>query len=54
MNGEMERVKTPKLRVQILAGNYRIEGDIALTPGARVTDYMIEAKPLPAVTDAEV
>jgi len=54
MNGEMERVETTKLRVQILTGTYRIKGDIAITPGARITDYMIEAKPFFAVTDAEV
>jgi len=54
MNGEMERMEMTRQRVQILAGNYRIKGDIALTPGARITDYMIEAKPFFAVTDAEV
>jgi len=54
MNAEMEQPELTKLRVQILAGAYRIKGDIALPPGARVTDYMIEAKAFFAVTDAEV
>ena len=54
MAGEMEHVELTKVRVQILAGPYRIKGDIALVPGARVTDYMVEAKEFFAVTDAEV
>ncbi len=41
-------------RVIILAGSYRIKGTIDLLPGARVTDYMNEAKGFIAVTDAEV
>jgi len=45
---------TAKTRVLILAGPYKIKGDIELLPGARITDYMIEAKPFFAVTDAEV
>ncbi len=41
-------------RVTILTGTYRIKGYIDLLPGARVTDYMAEAKEFIAVTDAEV
>ena len=41
-------------RVIILAGGYRIKGTIDLLPGARVTDFMNEAKGFIAVTDAEV
>jgi hypothetical protein len=37
-----------------LTGTYRIKGEIDLVPGARVTDYMVEAKDFIAVTDAEV
>ncbi len=43
-----------KTRVTILTGTYRIKGNIDLLPGARVTDYMAEAKGFIAVTNAEV
>ena len=43
-----------KTRVTILTGTYRIKGNIELLPGARVTDYMSEAKEFIAVTEAEV
>ncbi|MBM3358658.1 MAG: hypothetical protein FJY54_13145 [Betaproteobacteria bacterium] len=43
-----------RTRVVILAGSYKIKGEIDLVPGARVTDYMVEAKAFFAVTQAEV
>jgi len=43
-----------RTKVIILTGSYRIKGYIDLVPGARVTDYMTEAKKFIAVTDAEV
>jgi hypothetical protein len=43
-----------RTKVTILTGTYRIKGFIDLVPGARVTDYMVEAKGFIAVTDAEV
>jgi hypothetical protein len=43
-----------RTRVTILTGHYRIKGYIDLMPGARLTDYMNEAKGFIAVTDAEV
>jgi hypothetical protein len=43
-----------KTKVTILTGTYRVKGYIELTPGARVTDYLVEAKDFIAVTDAEV
>ena len=43
-----------RTRVMILTGTYRVKGYIELVPGARVTDYMVEAKGFIAVTDAEV
>lgn len=43
-----------RTKVTILTGSYRIKGYIDLIPGARVTDYMSEAKGFIAVTDAEV
>ena len=43
-----------KTQVTILTGTYRIRGYISLVPGARVTDYMVDAKGFIAVTDAEV
>ena len=41
-------------KVTIFTGSYRIKGFIDLIPGARVTDYMAEAKSFIAVTGAEV
>ncbi len=43
-----------RARVVMLAGSFRIKGEIELMPGARVTDYMVESKSFIAVTDAEV
>jgi len=43
-----------RTRVTIFTGSYRIKGYIDLIPGARVTDYMTEAKAFIAVTEAEV
>ena len=43
-----------RTRVTIFTSSYRIKGYIDLIPGARVTDYMTEAKAFIAVTDAEV
>ena len=43
-----------KTKVTIFTGNYRIKGYIELVPGARVTDFMVEAKDFIAVTDAEI
>ena len=43
-----------KTKVTIFTSAYRIKGYIDLIPGARVTDYMAEAKDFIAVTHAEV
>ena len=43
-----------KMKVKILTGNYRITGVIELFQGARLTDYLIEARSFIAVTNAEV
>ena len=43
-----------RTQVTILTGTYRIKGYISLVPGARVTDYMVDAKDFIAITDAEV
>jgi hypothetical protein len=43
-----------RTRVTIFTGSYRVKGYIDLIPGARVTDYMAEAKTFIAVTEAEV
>ena len=43
-----------RTKVTIFTAAYRIKGYIDLIPGARVTDYMAEAKAFIAVTDAEV
>jgi Family of unknown function (DUF6812) len=41
-------------KVTIFTGSYRIKGYVDLVPGARLTDYMTEAKHFIAVTNAEV
>ena len=41
-------------KVTIFTNAYRIKGYIDLVPGARVTDFMAEAKEFIAVTHAEV
>jgi hypothetical protein len=41
-------------KVTLLTGSYRIKGYIDVLPGARVTDYMQEAREFVAVMDAEV
>jgi hypothetical protein len=43
-----------KTKITILTSTYRIKGHIDLLPGARVTDYMNDARGFIAVTDAEV
>jgi hypothetical protein len=43
-----------RTKVTILTAAYRITGYIDLLPGARVTDFLIEAKGFIAVTEAEV
>ncbi|HEX8962804.1 MAG TPA: hypothetical protein VF801_07355 [Rhodocyclaceae bacterium] len=43
-----------RTRVIILTDAYRIKGYIDLLPGARITDFMHEAREFLAVTDAEV
>jgi hypothetical protein len=47
----MEESRT---RITILTGTYRIKGYIDLLPGARLTDFIVEAKSFVAVTEAEV
>ena len=47
----MEETKT---KVTILTSTYRVKGYIDLLPGARVTDFMAEARDFIAVTSAEV
>lgn len=43
-----------RTKVTILTSSYRIKGYIDLLPGARLTDFIVEAKSFVAVTDAEV
>lgn len=46
--------QTDKTKVIILTTNHRIKGTISLYSNARLTDYIIEARPFIAVTDAEI
>ncbi|MSQ55195.1 MAG: hypothetical protein EXR31_07495 [Betaproteobacteria bacterium] len=43
-----------RTRITIFTSSYRIRGFIDLIPGARITDYMAEAREFIAVTEAEV
>jgi uncharacterized protein YciU (UPF0263 family) len=43
-----------KTEVLIFTTNYRIRGKISLVPGARLTDYIVDAKPFIAVIEVEV
>ena len=43
-----------RTKVTMLTGTYRIKGYIDLLPGARLTDYIVEAKDFVALTNAEV
>jgi len=43
-----------RTKITIFTASYRIKGYIDLIPGARVTDFMAEAKEFIAVTQAEV
>ena len=43
-----------RTKVTIFTSTYRIKGYIDLLPGARITDYMAEARDFIAVTSVEV
>jgi len=43
-----------RTKVTFLTSTYRVNGNIDLVPGARVTDYINDAKTFIAITDAEV
>ena len=43
-----------RTKVTLLTSTYRINGYIELVPGARVTDYINDARTFIAITDAEV
>ena len=47
-------MQTDKTRVVILTEGLRIEGDIGLLPGVRLTDYMTESKIFLAVSNVTV
>jgi hypothetical protein len=47
-------IEQTKTKVTVLTSAYRIKGYIDLIPGARLTDFIVEAKSFVAVTDAEV
>ncbi len=47
-------MSTLKTDVVILTADFRIEGEIDLMPGARLTDFMNEAKTFMVVTKAKV
>jgi hypothetical protein len=43
-----------RTKVTIFTSTYRIRGFVELLPGARITDFMAEARDFIAVTNAEV
>jgi len=50
----MAEERENRTKVTILTSTYRVNGYIELVPGARVTDYINDAKNFIAITDAEV
>ena len=50
----MDAKREDRYNVVILTATCRIEGDIALYQGARLTDYLIEGKSFMAVTAASI
>lgn len=42
------------MQVIIITKNHRVTGEITVAPGERLTDYLVEAKPFIAVTNAEI
>jgi UDP-N-acetyl-D-mannosaminuronate dehydrogenase len=52
--GEMSEEFKDKSDVIIFTKKHRIYGQIALVQGARLTDYIVDAKPFIAVTEAEI
>lgn len=47
-------LREDRTRVVILTRTYRVTGEVALTAGARLTDYIVDAKQFLAVINAEV
>jgi hypothetical protein len=47
-------MSSDKTEVIILTNQFRIEGEIALIQGARITDFVNEAKRFMAITSARV
>jgi len=43
-----------RTKVTIFTSSYRLKGFIELVPGARITDFMAEARDFIALTNAEV
>ena len=43
-----------RTKVTIFTSTYRVRGFIELVPGARIMDFMVEARDFIAVTNAEV
>lgn len=52
--GEMDEEFKDTTEVIIITTHHHIYGKIALVQGARLTDYIVDAKAFIAVTDAEV
>lgn len=48
------KAEDSRTKVTILTSTYRIKGYVELLPGARLTDFMIEAKGFIAMVDVEV
>lgn len=52
--GPMTSDREDRYKVVILTATCRIEGEIARYPGARLTDYLVEANSFLAVTSASI
>ncbi|MBF0449432.1 MAG: hypothetical protein HQK75_01900 [Candidatus Magnetomorum sp.] len=47
-------IKPIDKEVYIMTGHYRVKGFISLMPNERQTDYLLNARPFVAVTNAEL
>jgi len=47
-------IKAINKEVYIFTGHYRVKGNISLMPNERQTDFLLNARPFVAVTNAEV
>jgi len=53
-NEKIVSIKPVEKEVYIMTGHYRVKGLISLLPNERQTDFLLNARPFVAVTQAEL